>query len=1007
MIEQSPWIVECMKRGDGTFLLFHSGMRRDVRALKHLLFGWHAPSFYGTMLPVENEGRIEGIVVTAAEMLEAIAMVPGVRWTELKQGDSFRIACDMAKLYMAVLREGRFEPSFEKWKTGTFGWELLLSESEQKTIDELLYQAEQIEHPKLVDWFDDLISELLTGNQDRDSLRSEVLRMRPELEEVRIPSQRSQWTSEQDWLEMIGWSVDETPFRVVLRIDEPEQERMPWALRILLQEKGDPDVQVACVWSKGADESETSCQVQAAAGDFPEAWKPFLQERLSRDIRKVLRIVPWLEDTTNSQLKDSDNEPLIKIQETSRIGHSDKVEKTADTSWCRLKEKLGEEEAWRFLAEGSLLLAEAGFRVIVPAWWQRVRQMRTRLKARVPASAGSFSASTMGINQMIQFDWRLAIGDVDVSEEEFRQLIEEDRRLVRLHGQWIQLNPDDVKEIRRLMNQVDGGGMTFGEVLEHHMAMERQRLEEGLLEEDIERDNSLQLELELNEQLQHWLAMLQHHESIPPSAMPVGLLGTLRKYQADGYSWLMFLRRFGLGACLADDMGLGKTIQWIAYVLKVKEEEPDSGPSLLICPTSLIGNWQKELERFAPDLQVYLHYGADRLRDERFAEEIQSADVVITTYTLALMDRELLWPVMWNSLCLDEAQNIKNPYAKQSAAIRKLRAKHRIALTGTPMENHLTELWSIFDFVNPGYLGTLAQFRKTYVNPIERSRDVEWTKLVQRLVQPFLLRRLKRDPEIQLDLPDKNESKVYVPLTAEQASVYEQTLHALFEDLDQLDPMERRGRVLAALTKLKQVCNHPSLVLRDRVTGRDSTRSGKLTRLLEMLEELRSTGERSLIFTQYAETGKLLQEVLERNTKESVPFLHGSVPKAERDRMVQRFQDESLPEEERPRIFILSLKAGGTGLNLTAANHVFHYDRWWNPAVENQASDRAYRIGQTRNVQVYKLIALGTLEERIDDMIEQKRTLNEQVIGGGEKWITELSPTELRELFALRRHVME
>lgn len=323
------------------------------------------------------------------------------------------------------------------------------------------------------------------------------------------------------------------------------------------------------------------------------------------------------------------------------------------------------------------------------------------------------------------------------------------------------------------------------------------------------------------------------------------------------------------------------------------------------------------------------------------------------------------------------------------------------------MENHLTELWSIFDFVNPGYLGTLAQFRKTYVNPIERSRDAEWTKLVQRLVQPFLLRRLKRDPEIQLDLPDKNESKVYVPLTAEQASVYEQTLHALFEDLDQLDPMERRGRVLAAITKLKQVCNHPSLVLRDRATGRDSTRSGKLTRLLEMLEELRSTGERSLIFTQYAETGKLLQEVLERNTKESVPFLHGSVPKAERDRMVQRFQDESLPEEERPRIFILSLKAGGTGLNLTAANHVFHYDRWWNPAVENQASDRAYRIGQTRNVQVYKLIALGTLEERIDDMIEQKQTLNEQVIGGGEKWITELSPTELRELFALRRHVME
>lgn len=1008
MIEQSPWNVECLRRSDGTFLVFHSGMRRDVRTLKHLLFGWHAPSFYGTMLPVEGEGRIEGIVVTAAEMLEVIAMTPHVGWTELKSGDSFRILSETAKLYMALLQEGRYEPSYDKWKAGAFGWELLLSESEQKKQRELLHQAQQIEHPELVHWFDVLMTELLTDNQERDSLRAAALRARPELEELRIPLQSSQWTGEQDWLEMIGWTRDETPFRVVLRIDEPEQERMPWALRILLQDKIDPNAQIACVLSEYTIDGEIRSQVKAAAGDFPEEWRPFLQERLTRDIGKVLQIAPWLEDSGVSRKLLLEQPEITSMHETEAdLKTKPEDQENTEIRSLRLKTKLGEEDAWRFLAEGSLQLAEAGFRVIVPAWWQRVRQMRTRLKARVPSSAGSFSASAMGLNQMIQFDWRLAVGDVNLSEAEFRQLIEQDRRLVQLHGQWIQLNPDDVKEIRRLMKQVDGGGMTFGEVLEHHMAMERKRLEEGLLDEDIERDNSLQLELELNEQLQHWLGMLQHHESIPPSELPVGLQGTLRKYQADGYSWLMFLRQFGLGACLADDMGLGKTIQWIAYVLRVKEMEPASGASLLICPTSLIGNWQRELERFAPDVRVYLHYGADRIRDERFAEEIRMADVVITTYTLALMDRELLWPIMWNSLCLDEAQNIKNPYAKQSAAIRKLRAKHRIALTGTPMENHLTELWSIFDFVNPGYLGTLAQFRRTYVNPIERSRDAEWTKLVQRLVQPFLLRRLKRDPEIQLDLPDKNESKVYVPLTAEQASVYEQTLQTLFDDLDRLDPMERRGRVLTALTKLKQVCNHPSLVLRDRVSGRDSTRSGKLTRLLEMLDELQSTGERSLIFTQYAETGKLLQEVLERNMKETVPFLHGSVPKAERDRMVQRFQDESLPAEERPRIFILSLKAGGTGLNLTAANHVFHYDRWWNPAVENQASDRAYRIGQTRNVQVYKLIALGTLEERIDDMIEQKQTLNEQVIGGGEKWITELSPTELRELFALRRHVME
>lgn len=981
MIEQSPWIIECLKREDETFLVFHGGMRRDVRVLKHLLFGWHESSFYGTLLPVEEYGRIEGIRVTAAEMLEAVVLTPGVRWAELKAGDSFRIVVSTAKLYAVVLQDGRYGPSFEKWKAGRFGWEMLLSESERQQRSELSYQAEQLGHPELADWFDALMAELLNGDEAQGALRSVAMAARPELEELRIPSHSSQWTNKQDWLEMIRWMKDEAPFYVILRIDEPEQERMPWRLRVLLQGKQDPDHQIDCVLSEAKGDSVAIFKMEAA-GYFPDSWKPFLQARVSRDIDKVLHIVPWL------------------IDEWDEGGN-------ANSHAFRLKTKLSEEEAWRFLAEGSLLLVEAGLRVIVPTWWQRVRKMRTRLKARVPSSAGSFSASTIGLNQMIQFDWRLAIGDVDLSESEFRQFIEEDRRIVRLHGQWLQLNPDDVKEIRRLMKQVNHGGMTFGEVLEYHMAMERQHIGEDLLVEDIERDNVLRLEVELSQQLQHWIAMLQHHESIPTSDVPEGLQGTLRKYQVDGFSWLMFLRQFGLGACLADDMGLGKTIQWITYVLKVRELEPHAGASMLICPTSLIGNWQRELERFAPGLRVYLHYGANRIRDEQLAEEIRKTDVVITTYTLALMDRELLGSFSWNSLCLDEAQNIKNSYAKRSAAIRKLHARHKIALTGTPMENHLTELWSIFDFVNPGYLGTLAQFRRTYVNRIERGRDTEWMKFVQRLVQPFLLRRLKRDPMIQMDLPEKNESKIYIPLTAEQALVYEQTLQTLFEDLERLDPMERRGRVLTALTKLKQVCNHPSLVLKDRGFGREASRSGKLTRLLEMLDELHPSGERSLIFTQYAETGRLLQEVLEREMNEAVPFLHGSVPKAERDRMIQKFQDEGLPASERPRIFILSLKAGGTGLNLTAANHVFHYDRWWNPAVENQASDRAYRIGQTRNVQVYKLIALGTLEERIDDMIEQKQMLNEQVIGSGGKWINELSPTELRELFALRWHVVE
>lgn len=1018
MIERAlSWMVEIRRRGDGSFFLFNTGLLRDIQALKHMLFAWHAPSFYGTMLRTEEDDRKEGIVVTASELLEMVTQPATARWAEVAQGGSLRVAAQTAKLYGKIVAEGRFQPSYTKWKQGSFGWDLLLTETEQTEWTDLHEQARLLgdDGAGLTDWFDDLMAELLQQRDEYSVLWRKAVSARPELEALRLPVERSPWWDEQDWLNSIRWEQDDTPFRVVLRLDEPEEDRGPWSLHVLLQDKNDADHQLACKFDRIAGEAardearqaakgiaegvataatgaaevgaegdmdhsdiqadeETGEQVSPVIGSFPELWLPFIGPRLKRDVDKLLQILPWLANDEGSS---------------------------------RMKTRLTETEAWQFLADGSLLLAEAGFHVVVPAWWQRVRQMKTRLKAKLTSSAGFSSVSMIGLEHMVQFDWKLAVGDLQLSEAEFRTLIEEDRRLVRLHGQWIQLNPEEVEQIRSMMKKVGTEGVTLGEVLELHLNAERARLEEELGEDALQRGNEMQLEMELNEQLQQLIGNLQHHSSVPQCEAPAALQGTLRAYQAEGYSWLMFMRRFGLGACLADDMGLGKTIQWIAYLLRVKEEAPAGGPSLLICPTSLIGNWQKELQRFAPQLSVRLHYGPTRIRGAGFLNEIGDADVVITTYTLALLDREQLRMTTWNSLCLDEAQNIKNPYAKQSVAIRKLNAQHRIALTGTPMENHLIELWSIMDFLNPGYLGTLSQFRRTYVNPIERTQDAEWTMLVQRLVQPFLLRRLKKDPEIQLHLPEKNESKVYVPLTAEQASVYEQTLQQLFGDLEQLGTMERRGRILAALTKLKQVCNHPGLLNKDAAARSGPERSGKLIRLLEMLAELRAENERSLIFTQYAETGRLLQSVLVKELGEKIPFLHGGVPKADRDSMVQHFQDDTLPENERPGVFILSLKAGGTGLNLTAANHVFHYDRWWNPAVENQASDRAYRIGQTRNVQVYKLIALGTLEERIDDMIEQKQALSEQIIGTGDKWITEMSTTELRELFALRSQWMD
>ena len=372
--------------------------------------------------------------------------------------------------------------------------------------------------------------------------------------------------------------------------------------------------------------------------------------------------------------------------------------------------------------------------------------------------------------------------------------------------------------------------------------------------------------------------------------------------------------------------------------------------------------------------------------------------MVISTYGLARRDVDDLVQVPWSDVILDEAQNIKNPQAKQTQAIRKLPAANRIALTGTPVENRLSELWSIMQFLNPGFLGSQAGFRQSFALPIERYQDKAATERLKGLVGPFILRRLKTDPTIIQDLPDKLEMKVYCNLTAEQATLYEAVVKESLERITSAEEgIERRGVVLGSLTRLKQVCNHPAQFLGDgsALPGR----SGKLDRLGEMLEEALSVGDRALVFTQFAEMGHMLQGYLQSLFGVEVLFLHGGTPQKQRDRMVARFQQE----RGGPPIFILSLKAGGTGLNLTAANHVFHFDRWWNPAVENQATDRAFRIGQTRDVQVHKFLCAGTLEERIDEMIESKKALAESVVGAGEGWLTELSTDELRDIMSLRR----
>jgi SNF2 family DNA or RNA helicase len=658
------------------------------------------------------------------------------------------------------------------------------------------------------------------------------------------------------------------------------------------------------------------------------------------------------------------------------------------------------QEAYTFLRETARLLEGAGFGVLVPPWWNKP-DARLRVRARLQTiQTDGQGSGILNMDSLVAYDWELALGDEPLNRDEFERLAALKTPLVRVRGRWVLLQPDQVEtaiafwERQRQQNE-----MALRDALGLMLGTETQI--DGLDLAEVELDPALS-------GLMETLTRGERLEMLPP---PPGFVGQLRPYQVRGYSWLAFLRRWGFGACLADDMGLGKTIQAITLLLRTKQEHPQGEPSLVICPTSLVGNWQREVARFAPELRVMVHHGAGRAEGAGFMAQSRQHDLVISTYGLVRRDIDDLIKVRWSNIILDEAQNIKNPLTKQARAARQLVGDYRVALTGTPVENHLTELWSILSFLNPGYLGSGDSFRRSFAVPIERYQDQEAAERLRRLVRPFVLRRLKTDPLVIQDLPDKFEYKVYCNLTREQATLYEAVVRDAMDELRAVDQGEagasssdaikRRGLVLSMLTRLKQICNHPALFLGDG--SETAARSGKLNRLCEMLEEVLAVGDRALIFTQFAQMGLLLQRHLRQTFGQEVYFLHGGTPQKQRDRMLLSFQEQ----EDSPALFVLSLKAGGTGLNLMRANHVFHYDRWWNPAVENQATDRAYRIGQTRDVQVSKFVCLGTLEEKIDALIESKSALAESVVGPGEESVTELSTDELYDLLALRKEAVE
>jgi SNF2 family DNA or RNA helicase len=642
-------------------------------------------------------------------------------------------------------------------------------------------------------------------------------------------------------------------------------------------------------------------------------------------------------------------------------------------------------QAYEFIRASAWRLTENGFGVILPPGLTPgagERRLGVKVKAQAPKKG-----QKLGLQSLLNFKWELAVDEETLSPEEFEQLLAQQSPLVEVNGKWLALQPSDVKAAQNLLSA--------GDEQNNFSVEDAVRLSSG----ETQTMGKLPIvDFEASGALQELITNLNGDHSLTPLETPQGFRGELRPYQARGAGWLAFLQKWGLGACLADDMGLGKTIQTIALLLHLKEKEELSAPTLLVCPTSVLGNWEREVQRFSTNLSCIVHHGEKRKKGQPFVKQAQQNDLVITSYALAQRDVKTLQSVAWEGVILDEAQNIKNPQAKQSKAVRGLEANFRIALTGTPLENRLSELWSILDFLNPGYLGSQQFFQRRFATPIEKYSDRDSLHTLRSLVQPFILRRVKTDREIIQDLPEKQEMNVYCGLSSEQAELYQQVVDKALKEIEEAEGIQRHGKILTLLMKLKQLCNHPALFQKEKALVTPE-RSGKLLRLVEMLEELTAERDRALIFTQFAEWGKLLKAYLEQQFNCEVPFLYGATRKKQRQEMVDRFQNDP----DAPPFFILSIKAGGTGLNLTRANHVFHVDRWWNPAVENQATDRTFRIGQKQNVQVHKFICTGTLEERINDMIESKKQLAEQTVDAGEDWLTQLDTEQLRSLVLLDR----
>lgn len=632
-------------------------------------------------------------------------------------------------------------------------------------------------------------------------------------------------------------------------------------------------------------------------------------------------------------------------------------------------------EVYKIITQTAYYLQKAQIEVILPKELVNIVVPRASINAKVKASRSkdladifnNTSSSKMALDDILEFSYEIAIGNEKISLEEFNKLVEGSNGLVKYKNKYVLIDKEESKKIFEQIAKANLKSLSRMELI--HASMSGQ-----LDQYDFDYDSA-------------FAKIIQDFTKPVDVTPPQELKGELRPYQMTGLKWLWTNVSKGFGVCMADDMGLGKTIQVISLILKMKEEGTLTKPVLVICPTTLMGNWMKELQMFAPALDAVVYHGAERKLDVKH-------DVILTTYAIMRIDVEELKKQNWGMIIVDEAQNIKNPDTAQTLAIKMLKADVKVAMTGTPVENRLTELWSIFDFINQGYLGSLRDFQKSYAIPIERFKENSRAAKLKMSISPFVLRRLKTDKHVITDLPEKMVLNDYCYLSKSQAVLYEKTLNEMMEKISGFTGINRRGNIFKLITALKQICNHPYQFLKGGEMGKEL--SGKMDKCISTVQSILDNNEKTLIFTQYKEMGDILCKVINEECNTEPLFFHGSLSVPQRETLIDRFQND-----DDAKVMILSLKAGGTGLNLTSATNVIHYDLWWNPAVEDQATDRTYRIGQDKNVMVHRMITLGTFEEKIDEMLKSKKELADLAVYEGEKIITELSDEEIYEIFTL------